>query len=158
MGNRMHLPPEIWGPFFWHTIHITALGFPAEPSYGHKKAARDFYESLKFLIPCPVCRDHYVQHMDKYPITPHLDRRSDLFKWTVLLHNEVNKSLGKETFTENQVIKGYARMGQLKRSPIWTPDDFAEADWKARAQGVALGVGVTGVAALVLWMVGTTKD
>jgi len=157
-GDRMHIPPEIWGPFFWHTIHIVALGFPAEPSYGHKKAAREFYESLKFLIPCPVCRDHYVKHMEKYPITPHLDRRADLFKWTVLLHNEVNKSLGKQPFTENQVIKGYARLGQLKRSPIWTPDDFAEADWKARAQGVALGVGVTGLAGLVLWMVATTKD
>jgi hypothetical protein len=96
--------------------------------------------------------------MEKYPITPHLDRRADLFKWTVLLHNEVNKSLGKQPFTENQVIKGYARLGQLKRSPIWTPDDFAEADWKARAQGVALGVGVTGLAGLVLWMVSTTKD
>ena len=49
-------------------------------------------------------------------------------------------------------------MGQLKRSPIWTPDDFAEADWKARAQGVALGVGVTGLAALAIWVVGQTKD
>lgn len=96
--------------------------------------------------------------MEKYPLTPHLDRRADLFKWTVLLHNEVNKNLGKKVFTEAQVIKGYARLGALKRSPIWTPDDFAEADWKARAQGVALGVGVTGIAALSIWLVSQTKD
>ena len=149
----MHIPPEVWGPFFWHTIHITALGYPQEPSYAHKKAAKDFFESLKVLIPCPICKDHYITHLDKYPITPHLDRRSDLFKWTVLLHNEVNKSLGKPAYTEAQVLKGYTRLGSIQRSPIWTPDDFAEADWKARVQGIALGVGITTVAAGIMWSI-----
>jgi hypothetical protein len=149
----MHIPPEVWGPFFWHTIHITALGYPAEPSYAHKKAAKDFYESLKTLIPCPVCKEHYVKHLEKYPIMPHLDKRSDLFKWTVLLHNEVNKTLDKPAYTENQVLKGYERLGSVNRSPIWTPDDFAEADWKARVQGIAIGVGMTTLASVILWAV-----
>lgn len=149
--DRMHIPPEVWGPFFWHTIHITALGYPSEPSYAHKKAAKEFFESLKVLIPCPICKDHYVEHLEKYPIGPHLDRRSDLFRWTILLHNEVNKTLGKTPFTEAQVLKGYSRLGSIKRSPIWTPDDFAEADWKARVQGIGLGIGVTAVAAGILW-------
>jgi len=147
----MHIPPEIWGPFFWHTIHITALGYPSEPGYQHKKAAKEFYESLKVLIPCPICRDHYAEHIEKFPITPHLDRRSDLFKWTVLLHNEVNRVLKKPQVTESEVLKGYTRLGKLGRSPIWTPGDFAEADWKARAQGVALGVGITAVAGGIIW-------
>jgi len=125
---RMHIPPETWGPFFWHTFHITALGYPSDPSYAHKKAAKEFFESLKFLIPCPICRDHYEQHLAKYPITPHLDRRSDLFKWTVLLHNEVNKMLEKRIYTENEVLIYYKRLGARGRSPVWTPDDFAEAE------------------------------
>ena len=25
---RMKIPPAVWGPLFWHTIHITALGYP----------------------------------------------------------------------------------------------------------------------------------
>ena len=82
---------------------------------------------------------------------PHLDKRSDLFKWTVLLHNEVNKTLDKPAYTENQVLKGYERLGSIKRSPIWTPDDFAEADWKARVQGIAIGVGMTTLASVILW-------
>jgi len=154
----MHIPPEVWGPFFWHTIHIVALGYPSTPSYAHKKAAKEFYESLKILIPCPACRDHYSAHVEKYPISPHLDRNTDLFRWTLLLHNEVNKSLGKPAFTESQVLKDYARLGMIRRSPILTPDDFAEADWKARVQGIALGVGVTGVAAVVFWILTQTKD
>jgi hypothetical protein len=148
----MHLPPETWGPFFWHTIHITALGYPTDPSYAHKKAAKEFYESLKVLIPCPICRDHYTEHLEKLPITPHLDTRADLFKWTVILHNEVNKMLKKPTVTEAESLAFYKRLGERGRSPVWTPDDFGAADWKGRVQGIGIGLGVASVAFGAWWL------
>jgi hypothetical protein len=147
----MHIPPETWGPFFWHTIHIVALGYPTSPAYAHKKAAREFYESLAILIPCPICREHYVKHLAKHPITPHLDRRNDLFRWTLLLHNEVNKTLNKAPMTEGAVLRHYARMGSSGRSPIYTPDDYAAADWAARIQGGVAGAAVVGLLAGALW-------
>ena len=149
----MHLPPDVWGPFFWHTIHIVALGYPSEPSYAHKKAAKDFFESLLFLIPCPICRDHYATHLEKYPITPHLDRRADLFRWTILLHNEVNTMLGKPVKTETEVLQYYSRLGARGRSPVYTPDDFVAADWAARIQGIAIGAGLVGALGVAYWMV-----
>jgi hypothetical protein len=142
----MHIPPEVWGPFFWHTIHITALGYPSSPTYAHKKAAKEFYESLKILIPCPICRDHYTEHLEKHPLTPYLDKREDLFRWTVLLHNEVNKMLGKKEYTEAQVLENYKRLGERGRSPIYTPDDFAVGDWKATIQGITIGAGFAALA------------
>lgn len=145
----MHIPPEAWGPFFWHTIHIVALGYPDKPTYAHKKAAKEFFESLTVLIPCPECRDHYTEHLQKNPLTPHLDRRRDLFKWTIVLHNQVNVMLKKREFTETEVLKYYSRLGARGRSPVWTPEDFAEADWSARIQGIAIGMGLTGAAVLV---------
>ena len=42
----MQFPPSVWGPFFWHTIHIVALGYPKSPTYTDKKCAKEFYESL----------------------------------------------------------------------------------------------------------------
>ena len=42
----MQFPPSVWGPFFWHTIHIVALGYPKNPTYTDKKCAKEFYESL----------------------------------------------------------------------------------------------------------------
>lgn len=147
----MYLPPEAWGPFFWHTIHITALGYPSNPTHAHKKAAKEFFDSLKLLIPCPICRDHYVAHVEKFPITPHLDKRSDLFRWTVLLHNEVNIMLKKKTYTEAEALTYYKRLGARERSPVWTPDDFAEADWKARTQGIAIGAGIACLGIGALW-------
>lgn len=69
----MHIPPEVWGPFFWHTIHIAALGYSQEPNYSEKKAMKEFFESLQIIIPCPICRTHYISHMAKLPIGPSLD-------------------------------------------------------------------------------------
>jgi hypothetical protein len=149
----MHIPPEVWGPFFWQTIHITALGYPSEPTYAHKKAAKEFFESLQLLIPCPTCRDHYQSHLEKNPITPYLDRRSDLFRWTIILHNEVNVMLGKRKYTETEVLQGLTRLGARGRSPIYTPEDFAEADWKAVLQGLGIGIAVTSIAFGTLWYI-----
>jgi hypothetical protein len=89
--NRMHLPPIVWGPFFWHTMHIVALGYAKHPTYTDKKCAKEFYESLTFLIPCSVCREHYKEHFVNNPITPFLDSKEDLLKWTIDIHNKVNK-------------------------------------------------------------------
>ena len=147
----MHIPPEVWGPFFWHTIHIIALGYPAEPAYGDKKATKEFFESLQFLIPCPICRQHYTSHLVKLPIGPSLDSRKDLFRWTVNLHNDVNEMLGKRKYTETEVIQYYTRLGARNRSPVITAQDFMEADQQAMLKGVAAGIAVTAVLGGILY-------
>lgn len=147
----MHIPPEVWGPFFWHTIHIAALGYPEEPSYSDKKAAKDFFESLQFLIPCPICRTHYKSHMAKLPITASLDSRKDLFRWTIELHNEVNIMLGKRRYTETEVLHYYERLGARGRTPVITPNDFVEADQRAIWKGVAAGAATMGILGGILY-------
>jgi len=117
------IPPSTWGPFFWHTMHIVALGYPNSPNYSEKRAAKEFYESFTHLIPCPTCKLHYANHLKENPITPSLDSRHDLFQWTIRIHNLVNKDLGKPEYTESDSIAFYHRLGNLGRSPIWTPDD-----------------------------------
>lgn len=154
----MHLPPSVWGPFFWHTIHITALGYPSQPTYGHKKAAKEFFESLIFLIPCPVCREHYAQYLEASPLTPNLDRREDLFRWTVDLHNRVNEKLGKPRYTEAQSIAFYNRLGKRNRSPVFSPDDFAEADLRATIRGIGLGVGATVMLGGIFWFLNRERS
>lgn len=148
----MRFPPTVWGPFFWHTIHIVALGYPKDPSYSHKKAAKEFYESLVFLIPCPVCREHYATHLQKMPLTPHLDRREDLFKWTVHLHNEVNASLGKPRITEAEALLYYRRIGARGKTPVINQDTLDEMDMRSMIKGGLIGGGVVFAAAAVLYL------
>jgi len=131
----MRLLPEVWGPFFWGMIHITALAYPKSPTYGDKKAAKDFFEALPFLLPCPICKEHLKKHLAKFPISPHLDRKDDLFKWTVMLHNEVNKSLNKPTFTELEAILYIKRLGERDSSPIIGKDMLDEIDMRSMVKG-----------------------
>jgi hypothetical protein len=137
---RMQLPPTVWGPFFWHTIHIVALGYPKSPTYIDKKCAKEFYESLAFLIPCSICREHYKKHLENNPLTPYLDSRGDLLKWTIDIHNSVNKMLGKPEWTQEEVIIYYERLGSRNRSPIWTRDDMKEIDYKSFIRGFISGM------------------
>jgi hypothetical protein len=147
----MHIPPEVWGPFFWHTIHIAALGYPRDPNYSEKKAMKEFLESLQIIIPCPICRKHYTSHLVKLPIAPSLDSRKDLFRWTIDLHNDVNTMLGKRKYTETEVLQYYSRLGARGISPVITAQDFMEADQQAILKGLAAGIGVSAVIGGILY-------
>lgn len=85
------------------------------------------------------------------PISPSLDTREDLFRWTVDVHNEVNKKLGKPRFTEAESIAFYTRLGKTGRSPVVSPDDFAEADTRALIRGIGIGVGLSATVGSVIW-------
>ena len=135
----MRFPPPVWGPFFWHTIHIVAIGYPKNPTYTDKKCAKEFYESLAFLLPCSVCREHYKEHLSKNPLTPFLDSRTDLIKWTVSMHNKVNVSLGKREWTLEEVLSYYERLGRRGRSPVWTKEDLNEVDYRSFVKGFITG-------------------
>ena len=103
------------------------------------------------LIPCPVCREHYKEHLKKLPLSPHLDRRDDLFRWTVQLHNEVNQMLGKPQVTEMESINYYTRIGARERSPFITNVDLEEIDARSMMKGAILGAGIVAVAGGFLW-------
>jgi hypothetical protein len=85
------------------------------------------------------------------PISPHLDRRADLFRWTVNLHNEVNKSLGKPPVTEAESIQFYARIGARGTTPVINQDDLDEIDMRSMVKGGLIGAGVVLVAGGLLW-------
>ena len=135
----MKFSPTVWGPFFWHTIHIVALGYPKNPTYTDKKSTKEFYESFVYIIPCTICRDHYKEHIAKKPLTPFLDSRSDLIRWTIDIHNSVNKMLGKPEWLESEVIAYYEKLGSRDRSPIWTKEDMKEVDYRSFVKGFISG-------------------
>jgi len=147
----MKLPPSVWGPFFWHTIHIVAIAYSKQPTYSDKKAAKEFFESLQNLLPCPVCREHLKIHLRKYPITPHLDRKEDLFKWTVMLHNEVNISINKPTMTELEVLYYIKRLGARNTTPVINSDMLDEIDMRSMVKGGFIGGGLTFLAGLGIY-------
>jgi len=147
----MRISPACWGPLIWNSVHIIALAYPEKPTYADKKAAKEFFEALQYLLPCPMCRGHLKTHLIKHPITPHLDRRDDLFKWTVMLHNEVNVSLKKSTFTEVEALLYLKRIGARETSPIINSDMINEIDMRSMMKGGFMGAGIMFTAGLAIY-------
>lgn len=101
------MDPKVWGPKLWFVIHTIALNFPENPSYEQKRTHEDFFNSLVYLIPCDKCRVHYRQHINNNPVVNHLKDSDTLFRYTIELHNEVNKSLNKRVYSYDEVVKFY---------------------------------------------------
>ena len=98
---------EIWGKHIWYTIHFIALGFPNKASNIDKKNYKNFYMNLPNIIPCQECEKHLITNLNNYPIDNYLDTKERLFEWTVILHNQVNKILGKNEWSLDKANKYY---------------------------------------------------
>ena len=104
------MKPSILGPHFWYILHTISFYYPENPSEYHKRAYHDFFHTLKDVIPCEECQKHFAQHIQQYPITPHLDTRSALVRWVIQIHNFVNKSTGKPEYTPEEVLYIYSQL------------------------------------------------
>ena len=108
----MHLPPEIWGPLFWSTMHIVSLGYPDTPTYAEKRSAKEFYNSFVYLLPCAVCRTHFQEILQIMPVETWLDNRASLTEWVWMFHNEVNRRLKKTEVTMSEFHAQYREMAE----------------------------------------------
>lgn len=116
------MEPKIWGPFMWFILHIISFNYPEKPTPYHKQSYRDFFNSLKHVIPCEQCRKHYTTHIQEYPITPHLDSKKHLIEWLIYIHNMVNVSLNKRTFTTDEVLTVYENLDPISPFAIQSVD------------------------------------
>ena len=99
------MDPTVWGPKLWFVIHTFALNYPNQPTYEDKRVMEEFFNNLKSTIPCQKCRIHYTQRLERNPIINYLDSKQSLFKFTIDLHNQVNKSLGKKIYSYDEVVQ-----------------------------------------------------
>jgi hypothetical protein len=105
------MEPKIWGKYVWTSLHVIALGYPDQPSEKDKANYKQFYTTFWHVIPCQKCADNYHRHLQELPpIDEHLTDSNTLFKWTVDLHNIVNKELGKRTYTYKEAHEIFARL------------------------------------------------
>ena len=104
------MDPKIWGANMWYILHIITFTYPSQPTEHDKSAYHDFFHNLKHVIPCDECKKHYTKYISQYPITPHLDRKADVIKWLIQIHNFVNISLNKPIYEPAEVLKLYANL------------------------------------------------
>lgn len=85
-----------WGNAIWFILHTTSLYAP-EPMADSFVRYRNMLSSLRYLLPCPKCRQHLTQNLTKIDFVNCSKTREDLFQCSWLLHNIVNVSESKPT-------------------------------------------------------------
>lgn len=103
----MTLDPSVWGPHYWFVLHTIALSYPVKPNETMRKKYYDFYQNLPMFIPIEEMGNNLSKFLDKYPVTPYLESRQSLVRWTHFIHNKINKALGKETMTLEETMTAY---------------------------------------------------
>lgn len=98
----MGISPKRWGRDGWRFIHYVALTYPTKPTDDDRKNYIKFFESLQDVLPCGICAAHFREHMKQYPIK--MGSNTELFNWTVDIHNVVNKQNGKKILTYDEAF------------------------------------------------------
>jgi hypothetical protein len=59
-----------------------------------------FEHWLTDMLPCDECHVAYPQHLREYPVHEVVARQAELARWTVVIHNVVNRKLDKPAVTD----------------------------------------------------------
>jgi hypothetical protein len=97
---------NIWGVHAWKFMHYITLGYPEIPTEEHKNNYKNFFISLKNVLPCSICAKHYEENLKKIPLTDDiLNSKDKLIKWCIDLHNIINKMLNKKILSYDEAYK-----------------------------------------------------
>ena len=105
--SSVYLDPKIWGPHYWFFIHTVAMTYPIRPNAITKKKYYEFIQNLPLFIPVENMSGEFSKLLDKYPVTPYLDNRESLIRWTHFIHNKINHKLEKPQISLNEFYVKY---------------------------------------------------
>lgn len=108
----MGIDPTVWGPNMWAIIHMVCLQAPEKIDANVRNAYYMFFSMMPYVLPCDKCREHWLGHIQKYPIDEFLENRHDLFKWSVTMHNVVNQSLGKPEVEYEKALDHWTKVSK----------------------------------------------
>jgi hypothetical protein len=107
MTTNVYLDPKIWGPHYWFFLHTVALTYPNHPNAVTKKKYYDLFHNLPLFIPVDDISKEFESFLTMYPITPYLDNKNSLIKWTHFIHNKINEKLEKSQISLQEFYDRY---------------------------------------------------
>ena len=86
-----------WGPGLWAFLHTMSVNMPVVLSNAETEAVILFLRSLQVLIPCSVCRVHFIENTENVVVSDIKSNKS-LSLLIYDLHNTVNKGLNRKPY------------------------------------------------------------
>lgn len=142
----MGLNPNSWGPQGWHFLHAIAFTFPESPNEDQRVQYQNYFHSLAHVLPCELCRENFKKKLIHTP--PPMDNGTNMFKWTVDLHNEVNKANGKPELSYDQAFEEFKK--NSKPGKTESNYDAATRYLTCSAVGLTLGGLLAGKKGIVI--------
>lgn len=78
----------------WNLIHTIAEYIPEQPTEEEQRQIASFMELLATLYPCSICRDDFIEYVQRNP--PRVQSRDEFALWCCEMHNDVHVKLGKD--------------------------------------------------------------
>lgn len=103
----MKYDSKIWGPHFWFFLHTIAFNYPVYPNSVTKRKYYDLIMNFPLFIPNEKMANQFSHLLDKYPVSPYLDKRDSFILWTIFIHNKVNIMLGKKEMSRKKATRLY---------------------------------------------------
>ena len=99
-----NISPKFWGRGAWTFLHCIVRSYPENPTDQEKATFRNFFFSLKDILPCMKCRRNYDKDINIIPINEAaLANKQSLLDWWVKFRNEENKNIDQPANT----LEGY---------------------------------------------------
>lgn len=96
------IAPAIWGRDTWTLLHLITIKPPQSMS-----AYKDFFNYLRYILPCKKCQRNYTEHVQHLPIP---NTKAELANWLIKVHNRVNRSVNKEEISTSDAIALWTRV------------------------------------------------
>jgi hypothetical protein len=95
-----------WGPHGWKFIHYVSMFYPSNPTEEDKENYKTFLTYIGKVLPCKSCNEHYNQHLEIFPLSDEvLSNNINLTKWSIDMHNQVNKLHGEKIYDYDEAIE-----------------------------------------------------
>ena len=114
-----------WGPAAWNTLHVFAHTSSRQAGPLERERAQTFLREFARRLPCPKCRTHFDDFLDRRMDEESLATRKSFVKLLNDAHNEVNVRTGKRTFTLQEHYEVYRPPRPRRVFRIDTPGSWA---------------------------------
>ena len=102
-----NIDPSVWGPQAWVFLRNIAKGYPDNPTPIDKMNYKVYFESVKNVLPCSMCRNNYKKHLLEIPVTNYLKDKNTLYKWVNMMKSKTNtKQISiKNNIVNNRIVR-----------------------------------------------------
>ena len=95
-----------WGEPTWTLMHWLAENINNNHFDDEKKNIITIINKILRTLPCPLCKNHAIEYISKYPLDKMVNSKEDLKLWLFYFHNTVNNRK-KYKIESNDILDKY---------------------------------------------------